>query len=201
MRRNENQNIEFKESWHDDALREAVINAVIHRDYIGSQTQLKVYDDRLILWNSGKLIEGITLDSLKKEHPSCLRNELLADTFFKAGLIEAWGRGTVKMIERCKEKKLPVPRFSELAGGFCVVFFKSREAKRLKGTSKTVEKILELMKENPRITIKQLTGLAGLSRRGIEWNIDKLKKEGKLERRGSPKGGYWRVKEKLPLKK
>ena len=58
---------------------------------------------------------------------------------------------------------------------------------------KTVEKILRVMKENPKITIMELTKRTGLTRRGVEWNIDKLKKEGKIKRIGGKKGGYWKV--------
>lgn len=77
----------------EEALREAIINAVIHRDYIGAHTQLKIYPDKLILWNEGTLPKDIKIAGLKKSHPSRPRNELLADVFFKAGLIEARGVG------------------------------------------------------------------------------------------------------------
>lgn len=126
----------------EDALREAVINALIHRDYIGSHTQLRIYDNRLMLWNDGKLMEGITFDMLKKTHPSRLRNELLANVFFKAGFIEAWGRGTLKIAAKCKEKNLPFPEFYELAGGFCVEFKKEITKEKNVGEEKRAEKKL-----------------------------------------------------------
>ena len=87
----------------EEALREAIINAVIHRDYIGAHTQLKVYTDKIILWNDGSLPNEIKIEDLKKDHHSKPRNELLADVFFKAGLIEAWGRGTIKITDECKD--------------------------------------------------------------------------------------------------
>ena len=89
----------------EEALREAIINAVIHRDYIGAHTQLKIYPDKLLLWNEGTLPKDIKIADLKKSHPSRPRNELLADVFFKAGLIETWGRGTIKITNECKPKK------------------------------------------------------------------------------------------------
>ncbi len=108
----------------EEALREAIINAVIHRDYIGAHTQLKVYTDKIILWNDGSLPNEIKIEDLKKDHHSKPRNELLADVFFKAGLIEAWGRGTIKITDECKDAGLPEPEFKEEFGGFAVYFYK-----------------------------------------------------------------------------
>ena len=108
----------------EEALREAIINAVIHRDYIGAHTQLKVYTDKIILWNDGSLPDEIKVEDLKKDHHSKPRNELLADVFFKAGLIEAWGRGTIKITDECKDAGLPEPEFKEEFGGFAVYFYK-----------------------------------------------------------------------------
>ncbi len=66
----------------EEALREAIINAVIHKDYIGAHTQLKIYPDKLTLWNEGTLPKDIRIEDLKKSHPSRPGNELLADVFF-----------------------------------------------------------------------------------------------------------------------
>ena len=104
----------------EEALKEALINAVIHRDYIGAHTQLKIFPDRLILWNEGTLSKEIKIEDLKKNHPSRPRNELLADVFFKAGLIETWGRGTIKITEECTKAKMPEPDFKEEFGGFSI---------------------------------------------------------------------------------
>lgn len=112
-------------------IREAIINAVIHRDYIGAHTQIKIFPKRITIWNEGGLPGGLTIDDLKKEHPSRPRNELLADIFFKAGLIDTWGHGTLKMISLCKEAGLPEPRFSEEAGGFSVSLFNNSSPEML----------------------------------------------------------------------
>jgi len=60
-----------------------------------------------------------------------------------------------------------------------------------KTVEKTVEKILDIIVSNPQITQKELANMTGLTRRGIEWNITKLKREGIIERVGSDKDGYW----------
>jgi ATP-dependent DNA helicase RecG len=81
----------------EDALREAILNAIIHKDYTGAHIQLSIYDEKIILWNPGKLPDEIKLDQLIGKHPSIPRNRLIADIFFKAGYIEAWGRGIDKI--------------------------------------------------------------------------------------------------------
>lgn len=114
-------NMEYPE----EALREAIINAVIHRNYMGAHTQLRIDPGSLNLWNEGGLPPGIVVADLKKWHLSRPRNELLADVFFKAGMIEAWGRGTVKIVDECKKAGLPEPEFREEFGGLSVHFIKA----------------------------------------------------------------------------
>jgi len=107
------------------ALREMLLNALIHRNYMGSFTQIRVYDDKINIWNEGMLPEGISLESLKHSHSSRPRNPLIADVCFKGGLIDAWGRGTIKIIDTCKEADLPEPELIERDGGFLVTLFKN----------------------------------------------------------------------------
>lgn len=107
------------------ALREAILNAIVHRDYADSSTiQLSVYDDKLILWNPGKLPFDITIEQLKKKHPSRLRNKNIAEIFFRAGHVESWGRGIDKILDVFKKAKMPEPLFEEIAGGLQVTFLK-----------------------------------------------------------------------------
>lgn len=108
----------------EPALREAIVNAIVHRDYSTVHTQLKIYPDHLSLWNNGELTQKLTLEKLKKKHSSYPRNNLIADVFYKAAYIEAWGHGTVKMIEECKKAGLPEPIYEEDSGGMLVTFRK-----------------------------------------------------------------------------
>lgn len=113
------------------ALREAILNAIIHKDYSSTFTFLHVYDDRLEIWNPGPLPEELTIENLKRNHSSYPRNINIANVFFKAGYVESWGRGTIKMISSCLETGLPEPVIEEDQGGFRVVFRKdnlNREA-------------------------------------------------------------------------
>jgi len=108
----------------EPALREAIVNAIVHKDYSSVHTQLKIYPDHLSLWNNGELSQKLTLEKLKKTHSSYPRNELIADVFYKAAYIEAWGHGTVKMIEECKKAGLPEPLYEDDAGGMLITFRK-----------------------------------------------------------------------------
>ena len=80
-----------------------------------------VFSDRIKIWNPGGLPPGLTIDVLKKPHPSLPRNQLLADTLFLIRFIEEWGRGTNRIVDEMQENKLPDPTFKELSGGFEVV--------------------------------------------------------------------------------
>ena len=112
------------------AVREMILNALVHRSYMGAPTQIRLYNDNFSIWNDGGLPEGITEEDLKKVHRSKPRNPLLADVCFKAGYIDSWGRGTIKIIEACKEAGLPEPLLKEEQGGFLSKIFKSSEKVR-----------------------------------------------------------------------
>ena len=107
-----------------EAIREVLLNAIVHRQYQGAPIQISIYDDKLMIWNYGTLPESITLEDLKHKHASHPRNPILADVFFKGGLIESWGRGTLKIISECKAAGLPEPEITEMTGGIAVVLFK-----------------------------------------------------------------------------
>jgi ATP-dependent DNA helicase RecG len=108
------------------ALREILLNALVHRDYMGSTIQIRMYDSRFSCWNEGLLPQGLSLESLTRQHPSHPRNPLIADLCFKGGYIDAWGRGTLKILQSCKEAGLPAPEIIEQDGGILVTLFKDR---------------------------------------------------------------------------
>ena len=161
----------------EEALREAIINAVIHRDYIGAHIQMKIYPDKIILWNDGGLPKGIRVEDLKKNHHSKPRNELLADIFFKAGLIESWGRGTLKITEECKNAGLPEPEFKEEFGGFSVYFYKDiyTEENLIKmGLNKRQIKAVLYVKEKGKITNKEYQKIADVKERSATMELNDL---------------------------
>jgi ATP-dependent DNA helicase RecG len=107
------------------AIREMLLNALVHRNYMGAPIQIRVYDDKISIWNEGSLPEGLTLAALKRSHSSRPRNPIIADVSFKGGYIDAWGRGTIKILDTCKEAELPEPEMQEQDGGFSIILFKN----------------------------------------------------------------------------
>lgn len=113
------------------AVREALVNALVHRDYSidGGAVSVALFDDRLEIWSTGTLPTGLTPEKLKGAHESIPRNRLIADVFYRRGLIEKWGRGTNKILDEAKKLGCPEPEFEEIAGAF-VVRFRPRSAAR-----------------------------------------------------------------------
>lgn len=142
-----------------EALREVIINALIHRDYLGtSNIQIKIYNDKLIIMNEGKLPPEVPVEKLKTNHLSKPRNRLLAKIFYDAGLIEAWGRGTIKIVDNCLQQGLPEPDFIEDYGVMTVKFYKdiyTEENLRKMGLNDRQIKAVMYVKEKGKITNKE----------------------------------------------
>lgn len=106
-----------------DSMREALLNSLIHKDYSqGAAIQIKVFPDKVFLFNAGKLPDGWTLETLFKTHGSKPNNPILASVAFRAGLIESWGRGIEKMVEGCKKMGADIPIINEFGGDMSVEF-------------------------------------------------------------------------------
>lgn len=107
-----------------DAMREILVNALIHRDYsiAGGAVSLAIFDDRVEIWSAGKYPNSITPESLTRAHLSVQRNPIIADVFHRAGLIEKWGRGTNRVAEMCMTASIGPPEFEEITGAAVVRF-------------------------------------------------------------------------------
>lgn len=182
----------------EPALREALLNAVAHKDYSsGNPIQISVYPNKIMLWNEGQLPDDWTVERLKTKHPSKPFNPDVANAFFRAGLIEAWGRGTIRIINECKKAKVKVPVFKYDLSGFVIDF--EYDSKESISTAITLpansieENILLLIKENNQITIKQLASKMNVSFRTMRRYIQNLKAVKKIVRTGSKKKGAWKV--------
>jgi len=150
------------------ALREMLLNALIHRNYLGAPTQIRVYDDKLMIWNEGTLPEGITLPELRTIHASRPRNPIIADVCFRGGYIEAWGSGTIRIIEACKGHGLPEPEMTEQFGGFMLTLFQNMFAQDQllrKGLNKRQINAVSFIKENGKITNSDYQRINSVSRR------------------------------------
>ncbi len=194
-----------------EALREAILNAIVHKNY-GSYTpiQIRVYPDRIRIANQSILPDGISADRLLEDGISRPTNPKIANAFYRAGFIESWGRGIQEIRETCREGGLPLPNFEVLSDMVMTTFYAvdkvSIDAQKTgskskinltvtttKTTRKTTRKILEEIQKNPTITMPELALVLKLSQDGIIWNIEKLKKQGVLIRKGGRKGGHWEI--------
>lgn len=182
-----------------EAIREAVINALIHRDYLSlADIQIKIYDNKIWFFNPGKLPEEITIEMLKQDHGSIPRNRHIANVFFLAGLIEKWGSGTKRMVELCREAGLPEPEFKE-EGGFVVEFYKdiyTEEYLAKLGLNERQIKAVMYVREKGRITNKEYQELNKVSKKTASRDFEELVKKDVLKKVGiTGKGTYYSLKD------
>lgn len=128
----------------EKAMREALLNALIHKDYSSANPiQISVYEDWLMIYNNGDLPRGWTMETLKIKHTSEPANPDIAKAFFRAGYIETWGRGTVNIVEYCTQAGLPEPVFEGKWGGIAVIFTKHPDEKPWEVMGESSRKDLE----------------------------------------------------------
>jgi len=179
------------------AVREMLLNSLIHRAYMGSFIQIRVYDDKISIWNDGMLPEGINLEKLKQPHSSKPRNLIIADVCFKGGLIDAWGRGTVKIIETCLEAGLPEPELIERDGGFLVTLFKDRfteEQLAKLGLNQRQVKAVLYVKEKGKITNKEYQEINEVSKRTATNDLSELVEKHQIFKQlGASVGTYYEI--------
>lgn len=183
------------------ALREAVVNALIHRSYVevGGAVSVAIYSDRLEVWNDGVLPFGQLPEELKRSHPSRPRNPLVANAFFRRGLIEAWGRGTQKIVELCVAAGHPEPEFWMQGGSWMVVTFRPRVGAGAGGnagsgsTARQAE-ILALLADGRPLRLAEIVG--GLREpptpRTVQRDIDVLRERGLVTAEGRGRGAAYR---------
>ena len=137
-----------------EAIREAITNALCHRDYrINSNVQLRIFDDRIEIWGCGPLPKPLTVEDLKQKHNSIRRNPLIAKCFFRIGFIERWGTGTQRIIESCVEEGLPEPIFEIKSGSLVVTIRKYKFTTVLKNNiSERQQKAVDYLLVHKKIT-------------------------------------------------
>jgi ATP-dependent DNA helicase RecG len=195
-----------------DALREAVLNAVIHRDYHfdNANISIEIYRDRVEISDPGNLPPGLKPEDLGKK--SIRRNRILADMFHRMGEVEKVGTGIGRIRNALINAGLSEPKFS--FGSFFVIKFERPGYKAMEVTTqdRALErlgdrlgdrlgerlgenqiKMLSLILDNKNITINDMSNMLEISTTGVEKHISKLKKLGLIHRIGSAKGGHWEV--------
>lgn len=188
------------------ATREALANAICHRDYAagGGSIGVAVYDDRLEISSAGTLHFGLTPGDLFVPHESKPWNPLIAKTFFLRGIIEEWGSGTLKMAEMATSAGLPDPEIEEVTGCVIVRFWPSRELLarysdvpfRHAASDLTDQQaaILRLLREADRaLALREILSLTGqhVTERRLRKDLSVLQSQGLVEATGRGRGARW----------
>jgi len=152
-----------------EAVTEAIVNAVAHRDYTSNASvQVMLFADRLEVWNPGELPPSLTPERLREPHASIPRNPLIAEPLYLARYIEKAGSGTLDMIDRCGEAGLPSPDFEERAGQFVTTIWRDwLTAEVISGfdLNERQQKAVAYLKVHGRINNAQYREITGVSSR------------------------------------
>jgi len=178
------------------AIREALSNSLAHRDYkTTSCIQIRIFDDRLEIWNPGCLPSGLTIEKLKTKHDSIPRNPLIARAFFWIKYVEEVGTGTNKILRWCEEWELPEPKFEETGTSFVLTFKKSHINKNIiEKLNERQKKVIEYLKKNNRITNRKYQNLCpDLNRETLRKDLIDLINKEIVVRKGERRGSYYEL--------
>lgn len=180
-----------------EAIREAIANAILHRNYLNkSNIQIAIYDNRVEITSPGGLISSLSIDQIKSGI-SQIRNEAIASVFKYANIIEQWGSGVPRIIELSKEYNLREPEFIDLESFFRVNLFRKSESRKINKSSNNNSKIdklfIDLIKKNPKITLNEVADSLNLSIATIKRVVAKLQNNGIIQRLGNNRKGEWRI--------
>lgn len=200
-----------KERWQYplEAIRELLLNAAVHRDYKNtSDIVIKIFDDRIVFTNPGRLYGNLTVEDLKRDdYVSSIRNKLLAEAFYLTGDVEKYGTGFVRLRNWLKDYPEISYDISEIGAFFRISLFRKNdlpEANDLKNdlindlkeryglTDKQAE-IIQAIQGNKFVTQNRLSECISITPRNVRINMEKLKEKGLLKRVGGLKRGYWEL--------
>ena len=182
-----------------DAVREALLNAIAHKDYSGGvPIQISVYSDKIIFWNEGQLPENWTVKNLLEKHASRPYNPDIANALFRSGYIESWGRGTIKIIRECKLAGIPEPVFSYDSSDISVEFrkdiYNEKYLQSLNLNDRQVKTVL-FAKDKGKITNSDYQTLNNCSRNTASNDLTELVDKGLLKPSGQKgAGAFYRLK-------
>jgi len=188
-----------------DAVGEAIVNAIAHRDYhSNASVEIRLFADRLEVWNPGALPGTLTLESLRVDHPSLPSNPLIAESLYLARYIEKAGSGIQMMIEQCREAGLPEPDFEQRQGSFVSILWRdwlTVDVMDQLGLNKLERDVVAFVKSNLQISNQVYRDAFGVSKPTASRHLDLLTKKGILQRIGSTgKGTYYILKKKGLIK-
>jgi len=184
-----------RKDYPEEALREALLNAIIHRDYsFSASTLISLFDDRIEFVTVGGLVKGMTLDDILIG-VSILRNQNLANVFYRLKLIEAYGTGLPKIMENYEEE-VKQPRLDVADNAFKIIlpnrnFYVEKKMSKIAGENASVtkreEQVLRLFDSNEFIVRKDIEQAAGVSQATAIVLLREMTQKGLLEKVGSGK--------------
>ena len=188
-----------------EGVREAVFNALIHNNYADSvPIQIRIEDDAMYISNCCILPSNWTTETLMERHKSRPYNPDIANTFFRAGYVEAWGRGIQKICEACKQLGTPEPEYCVLGGDIILKFIalqSTKAPKRQNGgldgglDDSLAEKIISIIRNNPSITQKDIVLETEIPLRTVQRKLKELQDNNVIARKGGKRYGYWEIHE------
>lgn len=181
-----------------DAINEAIVNAIAHRDYnSNASVEIRLFADRLEVWNPGTLPGTLTLANLREAHPSVPNNPLIAESLYLTRYIEKAGSGTQRMIELCREANLPEPDFELRAGSFVITLWRdwlTNEVLSGYDLNDRQRQTIDYLKINKQITNSQFQEKFSVAKRTASLDFSKLADVGLIEKAGNTgKGVYYRL--------
>ncbi|MBI4730021.1 MAG: DUF4062 domain-containing protein [Acidobacteria bacterium] len=183
-----------------EAVVEAIVNAVAHRDYTSNASaQVMLFADRLEVWNPGELPPTLTLPQLRIPHPSIPHNPLISEPLFLARYIERAGTGTLDMIARCREMGLPEPEFRQDGGQFVMTLWRdwlTEEVLASLALNERQEKAVGFIRREGRLTNLQYQEITGASRATAKRDLEELMGKGVLVRMGTGRAAHYLVAKK-----
>lgn len=177
-----------------EGIREAVYNAIIHCNRAAHiPIQIRIEDDAMYISNDCAFPQGWTTETLMQRHRSEPYNPDIANAFFRAGYVEAWGRGIQKNFEACESNGNIVPEYT-LHPGDIMVKFTAIQKRQNDALNDALENlIISRIKQNNKVKQTDLADDLGVSQRSIQRSMKMLIEQGKIERKGSKRSGYWKV--------
>ncbi|MGO8683138.1 MAG: DUF4062 domain-containing protein [Thermoleophilia bacterium] len=180
-----------------DVVREAVVNAVAHRDYaLAGAVQVSVFADRVEVWNPGVLPPPLTLERLREPHGSVARNAGICEAMFLARYIEKYGTGTLMMIRESVEHSLPEPDFEQRAGEFSVTVWRdwlTEQVVAALGLNERQSRVLAHLKAAGRITNQEYQEITGATKKTASRDLADLVAKGVVARIGKTGRGAFYV--------
>ncbi len=188
--------------YHHKAVREAIVNALCHRDYSlpGGSVAISIYDDRLEIASSGTLPNNMTVEALTGNHSSHPRNRLITNVFFRRGLIEAFGTGIHEIVKSCDHYGVKAPEFFEQAGTFVVRLWSKHYEQPVSGADTEItprqQEILDILNRqaeaSPRDIILQID--KKVTDRTLRSDLRSLKAKGLVDSSGKGRITKWFLK-------